>query len=188
MSNAPDHGCQVHGLNLKRDECASCNAAYMRRYLRRRRLEQPAKELWSRAQKRAHKLGIPFDLDVSDIVMPTHCPVLGIPLLVGQGRSDNSPSLDRIIPAIGYVAVNVRVISDRANRLKGRYNVDDLQARFDRCEGAGPERAAVLAYVRREALLATARVHSTVGKSRSDWRKVVELIDEVCTFGLRTTA
>ncbi len=178
--------CPIHGLAFKRQECDPCNAAYMRGYLRRRRIEAPAKETWSRARKRARKLGIPFDLDVSDIVMPSHCPVLGIPLVVGQGRSDNSPSLDRIIPAVGYVAGNVRVISDRANRLKGRYNLDDLQARFDSSpQGMGPERAAVLAYVRREALLAVARVHSVIGKSRSDWGKVVELLEEACTFGLR---
>lgn len=71
------------------------------------------------ARARAKKQGIPFDLELTDIVIPEVCPVLGIPLMVGEGKNcPNSPSLDKIIPEKGYVKGNVCVISFRANILK----------------------------------------------------------------------
>lgn len=61
-----------------------------------------------------------FEEDIPDV--PETCPVLRIPLEVnssdGRGPSDNSPTIDRIIPAEGYVAGNIRWISNRANRFK----------------------------------------------------------------------
>ena len=54
--------------------------------------------------------------------IPDVCPVLGIPLdqdPKGKGeRSDNSPSLDKFIPSLGYVKGNIHIISWRANHLK----------------------------------------------------------------------
>jgi hypothetical protein len=41
---------------------------------------------------------------------------------------DNSPSLDRIVPEKGYVAGNIRVISQRANRIKSNATVEELRA------------------------------------------------------------
>lgn len=61
--------------------------------------------------------------------MPTICPVLGIPLVLGQGKlHDNSPTLDRIIPELGYVKGNVKVISYKANRIKNNGTLADLEA------------------------------------------------------------
>ena len=55
------------------------------------------------------------------------CPVLGIPLVIGEGAcSDNSPSIDRIIPELGYVKGNIKVISRRANRIKNDATPDEL--------------------------------------------------------------
>ena len=48
----------------------------------------------------------------------------------------NSPSLDRIRPQLGYVAGNVRVISNRANHLKSNGTISEFEA--------------VLAYMKRE--------------------------------------
>lgn len=39
-----------------------------------------------------------------------------------------SPSLDKIIPSLGYVPGNVRIISARANLLKNDATVDELRA------------------------------------------------------------
>jgi hypothetical protein len=85
----------------------------------RNRLNHPAKMMLKRAQGRAKAAGIPFDIELNDIIIPTHCPVLGIELNIGSGlHSDNSPSLDRIIPDNGYTKGNVIVVSWRANRIK----------------------------------------------------------------------
>lgn len=72
-----------------------------------------------RIRHRAKERGLPFDLCVADIAVPTTCPVLGIPITLGAPpRSPGLPSIDRIIPALGYVKGNVAVISWRANNLK----------------------------------------------------------------------
>lgn len=69
---------------------------------------------------RAKKSGVPCNLTLDDIVIPDVCPVLGIPLFHQQARTlhASSPSVDRIIPALGYVRGNVRIISLRANFMK----------------------------------------------------------------------
>ena len=75
--------------------------------------------------------GIPFDLTVDDLKIPSHCPVLGIPLVSWHERGcrpDGTPSVDRVIPSLGYVKGNVRVISERANRLKQDASLGELEA------------------------------------------------------------
>lgn len=75
-----------------------------------------------RAKRVAKEKGLPFDLVHDAIEAPEFCPVLGLKLVYGYakgtGCQDTSPSLDRIIPHLGYVIGNVRVISHRANTLK----------------------------------------------------------------------
>ena len=84
--------------------------------------------MYDRAKSRAKKFGIVFDLDPEDIVIPELCPVLGIPLFKGDRViSDNTPSLDKIIPSLGYTKGNVVVISYKANRIKSDANYKDIQ-------------------------------------------------------------
>jgi hypothetical protein len=81
------------------------------------------------ARRRAREHNLPFDLKFSDIVIPERCPVLGIPLIRGKGKQHaGSPSLDRIIPNLGYVRGNVVVVSLRANRLKSNATLDEIRA------------------------------------------------------------
>ena len=84
--------------------------------------------LIGRAKIRAKRRGVPFSPLVDDITIPEFCPVLGIKLAaVGRSRNDPAaPSLDRIIPELGYVRGNVRVISNRANSLKSNATADEL--------------------------------------------------------------
>ena len=71
------------------------------------------------ARWRANKVGLPCNLSLIDIKIPTHCPVLGMPLRFNKKRQGfDSPTLDRVIPELGYVKGNVIVISDLANRIK----------------------------------------------------------------------
>ncbi len=83
----------------------------------------------NRAKARAERDGVPFALSIEDFTVPSMCPVLGFPLAVGskQGGSFNSPSLDRRIPALGYVKGNVAVISRRANMIKCDASLAELQ-------------------------------------------------------------
>jgi hypothetical protein len=97
----------------------------------RYRLNNPEHVLVHGAKHRAKKLNIPFSLTHSDITVPDTCPVLGIPLKahVGgrSGYFPDSPTLDRIVPSLGYVPGNVRVISARANLIKRDATVVELE-------------------------------------------------------------
>ena len=79
---------------------------------------------------RAKKRGIPFDLTIDDIHVPEFCPVLGIPLKAhvgSKGGKSNSPSLDRIIPSLGYIKGNVVVISLKANSIKHNASAKEIR-------------------------------------------------------------
>jgi hypothetical protein len=81
------------------------------------------------AKRRARKMNLPFDLKIDDIKIPDVCPALGIPIYPGDGTThDGSPSLDRIIPELGYIKGNVVVISHKANRIKSNGSLSDLEA------------------------------------------------------------
>ena len=92
-------------------------------------LNHPERMILKHAQGRAKKQGIPFNIEESDIVIPDVCPVLGLPLTKSIGMPTcNSPSLDKIIPDLGYVKGNIKVISYRANRLKNDASLAELRA------------------------------------------------------------
>lgn len=85
----------------------------------------------ARVKHRAKKRGIPFNLEPTDITIPALCPVLGLPLkrnIGGKGYHPCSPSIDRVVPAAGYIKGNVRVISARANLLKNDASIAELEA------------------------------------------------------------
>lgn len=61
--------------------------------------------------------------------------VLNLGLLLDGSRRDRKPSLDRVVPSLGYVKGNVRVISFRANRIKSDATADELRAVLSYTEG-----------------------------------------------------
>lgn len=81
-----------------------------------------------RAKARAKMEALPFSITKADIVIPETCPALGIPLYgrSGSGCGDNSPSLDKIIPSLGYIPGNVIVISAKANMIKRNACAQDI--------------------------------------------------------------
>lgn len=97
---------------------------------RRQRLKDWRNYIISRVKHRANKYDIPFNIDKSDVELPEYCEVLGIKLNyenVGSGYHANSPSLDKIVPELGYIKGNVRVISSRANLLKNDASIEELE-------------------------------------------------------------
>lgn len=81
------------------------------------------------AKVRAKRHNIPYDLDWRQIKIPKLCPILGIPLKRGKGKAhDNSPSLDRVKPKLGYVEGNIVVMSHRANTLKSNGSAEEHEA------------------------------------------------------------
>jgi len=118
--------------------CRLCTADYnsSTKVLKRRRewgvkdrQKDPRKAMFSEAKSRAKHKGVPFEIQVEDILIPTICPILGIPLKVHVGRYEHdSPTLDEVTPKRGYVVGNIAVISHRANRIKNDSSLDDLEA------------------------------------------------------------
>lgn len=84
----------------------------------------------SRIKSKCKKYNIDFNLTIDDITKPNFCPVLGLELKYnygnGSGFHSDSPSLDRINPALGYIKGNVRIISARANLLKSNATVEEM--------------------------------------------------------------
>jgi hypothetical protein len=98
------------------------------REAKRRRRSDPVNALYDNARSRAYSTGAPFRLTEADITVPEFCPVLGIPLMRSPGSvcgTDNSPSLDRIVPELGYVPGNIAVISHRANTIKSKGTAEE---------------------------------------------------------------
>lgn len=94
------------------------------------RNQDAPKRMFIRVKSRAKTNGVAFNLEPSDIVIPERCPVLGIPIVQNHGRRgyfQDSPSLDRIVPSLGYTKGNVRVISQRANQLKSDANLEEMR-------------------------------------------------------------
>ena len=96
-------------------------------YLRDWKSNNREKNLFQQAQYRAKTKNISFDIEVSDIVIPETCPILGLPLKKSiDGNRDLSPSLDRIDNSKGYTKGNIQVISSKANTMKHNADKDDL--------------------------------------------------------------
>ena len=83
------------------------------------------------AKVRCKESGLEFEISVEDLMpFPLHCPVLGIELdwfVDGRGGTDNSPSIDRLDPSIGYIPGNVEIISNRANRIKNDAHLEEVR-------------------------------------------------------------
>jgi len=93
------------------------------------RKNNPARRMLHDVKAKAKRLGMQFDLELADIVIPKKCPVLGIPLKQSLDyKTPNSPSLDRFDNTKGYTKDNVRVISDRANTLKRDGTLAEFEA------------------------------------------------------------
>lgn len=99
---------------------------------------RPGIYLFYNAKQRAKKFNLPFDIEPSDVVIPTVCPAIGIPIeATVQGRRGfhpNSPSIDRVVPELGYVKGNICVISNKANWIKRDATAAELRAIADYVE------------------------------------------------------
>ena len=98
---------------------------YNRARTKRRKTNNPQKFWWKQIRSSAFQRGIPFELEETDLVLTSHCPVLGIEFV--EGHREFAPSVDRIDNTKGYVKGNVWIISRRANRIKNDSTLEELQ-------------------------------------------------------------
>lgn len=103
--------------------CKPCNSE-------RVKSQTPEWKMRQRAKRRAFEKDMDFDLELSDIIIPDICPIMGININTNSGKSGaykNSPSLDRIDNNKGYIKGNIQVVSQLANSMKGAASVEELQ-------------------------------------------------------------
>jgi hypothetical protein len=111
------------------------NREHVRQQQRDWSAENIERAMLRRARASAKKHGWDFNLELSDIVIPETCPLLGIVLERKTGiQADSTPSLDRIDSSIGYVKENVWVISWRANNFKRDATLEELKKLVDGLE------------------------------------------------------
>lgn len=110
--------------------CKSC----LRETRLAKRIENPELFMLNAAKSRAVQGNFIFDLKISDIIIPQFCPILGIPLFKNDRKeifnSPNSPSLDKIIPHLGYVSNNIVVCSFLANIHKKDASWEEMEALY----------------------------------------------------------
>ncbi len=145
---------QVLGSALRRGMTQSCGCLTRRRgeespnWRGGEEQERKLQKEWYSAQKQtergrawtlihtakgnAKRYNVPFELTVEDIIpFPAMCPVLGIPISLTDGERDTSPSLDRLVPEIGYIKSNVSIVSWRANAVKNYGTAEEHRAIAD---------------------------------------------------------
>lgn len=140
VNDLPDHKvCRKCGVERARgdfalhpftgDGLSSWCSPCMKKYRKQKRKDDPQKALWMQAKARAKAHGVPFDIDIEDVIVPDRCPVFGFEWR--SGSNDTVPSLDKIVPEKGYVKGNIVVVSMRANRMKSEASIEDLRKLAD---------------------------------------------------------
>ena len=92
--------------------------------------KQLLQALFREGRRRAKEKGLEFSIRLDHVpLLPSHCPILGIPIVAGSSNlHPGSPSLDRINSDLGYIPGNVKVISHRANVLKSNITLEQARA------------------------------------------------------------
>ena len=126
-----EYAASDRGREVNRKATKKYREKHRRRILRTSNAKRRANYVPSmlyQARAKAKRRGLECDLDREDIIIPSHCPVFGIPLKMGDGRiEDGSPSLDRIDNTRGYVKGNVVVVSNKVNRIKNDATIEELR-------------------------------------------------------------
>jgi len=84
-------------------------------------------KILKRVKERVRTQNLPFNLELSDIIIPKYCPIFNIPLFTSDKVGPNTPSIDRVLNNLGYVKGNIRIISMKANSMKGAMTIDECE-------------------------------------------------------------
>lgn len=90
--------------------------------------DNPKKRLLQCSKVSAKEKKLFHSLVEEDIVIPEYCPLLGTKItnIVGEGKKDTNPSIDRIDSSKGYTKDNIQIVSDLANRMKNSATKEQL--------------------------------------------------------------
>jgi hypothetical protein len=123
-------GINYGSLDGLRSECKSCAAVRDKSRQQRARHADPVgyklHSMLQGAKKRDPDTDLTLDY-LRSLVIEV-CPMTREVLKWGRGRRSNaSPSLDRIIPELGYRQGNMQIISDLGNRMKNNATVTQMR-------------------------------------------------------------
>lgn len=128
-------GSGIKCRNDRSRECRHCESE--RKKIRRASLElnnqdKHLRQIWHGCKTRALQAKIPYDLDVEYLVelynkQDGKCALSGMVLenFVRSGKNVYNTSVDRIIPNLGYVKGNVRLVCAQVNMM--RSNMEDCE-------------------------------------------------------------
>lgn len=86
------------------------------------------------AKNRAAEKSVPFDIDTEYMMTlwSGKCAISGIPLELGRSEKGKvnpyAPSIDRIVPSLGYVKGNVRLICYQANVAISEFGLEQFDS------------------------------------------------------------
>lgn len=118
-------GREYHAEN--RERLVKYSRDYYEKHKDRLNVMTKERMLYKNARSRSRIKNVPFNIEESDIVIPKTCPVFPWIELCATNTSseDNSPSVDRVIPELGYVKGNIQIISRRANTIKSMGSAEE---------------------------------------------------------------
>ena len=131
--------CSTNFIKTRKNHRFCSRACSLQGTQREYRHKDKAGTLFRNAKWRANKHGLEFSITKDDInsVLVSVCPLLNIPLQISEERhSDNSYTLDRIEPHLGYTPTNIQVISYRANRIKSDSTLEELKLMIENWENS----------------------------------------------------
>lgn len=104
------------------------NKDYVKQKEREYAQKNREKLIFHQAKSTAKRRNLEFSLIETDIIIPTHCPILGIELTKerGTGRVKSNVSIDRKDSSKGYTPDNIWIISDLANKMKTNATEEEL--------------------------------------------------------------
>ncbi len=132
--------CRNEHISERRVVGNACVECSRQRTKRRAKAKAITSRKWWQTVDRKHKMllkqrhrakarGIDFSITSKDLVLPIHCPILGIKLdyYSSYSYANNIASIDRIDSSKGYIPGNVKVISLLANRIKSDASIRVLE-------------------------------------------------------------
>lgn len=113
--------------------CKPCSNAQSRKNFRISKSSKRghAKQIFDKRKRLAKLRGIPFTIEFDEVfkLAGDKCPVFNTPLSwceLGGKPKANTPSLDKMIPELGYVPGNVFWVSYRANSIKTNATMEEI--------------------------------------------------------------
>jgi len=139
-----ESGCKecrrIAALNYSKTVKNSAERKEKRRLQRQRYKQQTRgdmkymlKALMQHANARARKQNVPCNLTVEylESLVVSHCPITEEPLdwerrhVINGHPTPRSPSLDKIIPSLGYIPGNCAFLSHRGNAIKSNGTIEE---------------------------------------------------------------